>query len=775
MINTKPKIAIMTWFHYHNYGTALQTIALRHIINSNGYHVDNINYIPDGKVTTLSGCALSWYLRKIKNISYAVFNKHYQDKKRDDKFEKFKLRYIMPTSLCTSSIDFESLNDKYNAFVCGSDQIWSPSCFDSKYFLDFVKNDRKKVAYAPSIGLSSISDNYIKIRMAELINKFQHLSVREEQGADLIFKLCGKRAEVLIDPTLLLTAAEWDTLLPPAPNVDENSYILCYFLGINNRHWKKVEQISRELEIPVKVIPIFTKDLDRGYKIAGGTGPQEFLDLIRNASFVCTDSFHGTAFSILYNKPFCVFERFSNNDPIAQNSRIYNILNLTGLLDRLNIEITENLMSVNWKQIDFSVENSRRKSKDYLSKALKDAVNALDLRPIFPLTQNCCGCGGCVAVCDSGALRIKEDKNGFLSPYFAEDLCVQCRKCHEICPMRVSDRKMILEREQRLYSLKSLDCTVLEKSSSGGAAYELALLFFKKGHDIVGCAYNTEEELAEHQIISPMANTVNAIKIFQGSKYIQSNFYQAFDEIKNSSETRAIIFGTPCQIAAFDNIAKRYHKRSKFVLVDLICHGVPSHNLLLKYFDYIKKKYSIERPHKISFRDKSKGWREIYIYNGNIEKGISIHQDKDLFFRFFENGHCYSRSCYECPYRDASSADIRIGDYWGPKFKRDKTGVSMLLTITQAGENAIAELAASGRVEVTQHLCKDYSNSQQMTNFKRPVFYEELISELGNADITLEDIVARYSREFDVRHKVNKKLGVPYAALKNILKKMKDR
>ena len=770
------KIAVMTWFHYHNYGTALQAIALRHVIKSDGYRVDNINYIPDGKVTSLSRNAFSWYLRKMKNISLAVLNnRRCHDKKRDERFEEFISQHLTLTPACASSIDFESLNDEYGAFVCGSDQIWAPSCFDPKYFMDFVKNNRKKVAYAPSIGLSSISDRYIKSRMAELIKSFHHLSVREEQGADLIFDLCDKRSEVVLDPTLLLTAAEWDELLPPTPEVDASPYILCYFLGANVRHWKKVEQISKALKMRVKVIPIFTKDLNKGYEIAGGVGPKEFLDLIRKAYFVCTDSFHGTAFSILYNKPFCVFERFLNNDPISQNSRIYNILNLTGLCDRLDIDVTKNLMSTNWKQVDASVETARIKSKEYLSTALADAVNAPELKSIFPLTQNCCGCGGCTAVCGCGALQIKENKGGFLTPYYTENLCVQCGRCHEICPMRVSNKKIILAPEQRLYSLKSFDYAVLKGSSSGGAAYELASMFFEKGYDVVGCAYNIEKELAEHMVVSPATSTVDMIKIFQGSKYIQSDFSQAFDEIMDDTPKRAIVFGTPCQIAAFDNIAKRYNRRSNFILVDLICHGVPSHNLLLKYFEYIERIHKIARPHKILFRDKSKGWRERYIYNGNLRKGISIHQDKDLFFRFFENGHCYSRSCYECPYRDASSADIRIGDYWGSRFKKDKTGVSMLLTITNAGENTIVELAASGRVDVKQHLGKEYSNSQQMVNFKRPVFYEELMAELGDASIALEEISEKYGREFDVRHKINKKLRAPYVVIKNIYKKMRNR
>lgn len=120
----------------------------------------------------------------------------------------------MERTSCTSCYktysELNDLNMEYDAFVCGSDQIWSPLCYDSKYFLDFVENTDKMIAYAPSIGSTKIDDSIIREKMFQHISRFKHLAVREQQGAELIKKLTGHDAKVVLDPTLLMDAAEWD-------------------------------------------------------------------------------------------------------------------------------------------------------------------------------------------------------------------------------------------------------------------------------------------------------------------------------------------------------------------------------------------------------------------------------------------------------------------------------------------------------------------------------------------------------------------------------------
>lgn len=378
MFKEKDKnIAVMTWVHYHNYGTALQAVALKNIINTLGYNVENINYISTKTDINYSFRFMLWrILRGVYNRSQALCNTHYEDATRNVNFSNFIAQYLTLTSPCLSDSDFSALNGRYAAFICGSDQIWSPACFDARYFLDFVKNDDKKIAYAPSLGLNSVPNGYIKKRMAELISSFNYLSVREDQGKQIVHDLCHRDASVVLDPTLLLSAEEWDTLLR-LKNHDtaiNKPYLLCYFLGHNSRYWKVAKIVSEKLNIPIRVIPIYSNDLTRGFEIVYGVGPVEFVDLIRGASYICTDSFHGIAFSILYNKPFYALRRFMRWNLFSQNSRICNILNLTGLDDRLEMSLSLVLKHIDWKVVNNIIIYHRTRSKKYLSNALHDVI-----------------------------------------------------------------------------------------------------------------------------------------------------------------------------------------------------------------------------------------------------------------------------------------------------------------------------------------------------------------------------------------------------------------
>ena len=150
---------------------------------------------------------------------------------------------------------------------------------------------------------------------------------------------------------------------------------------------------------------------------------------------------------------------------------------------------------------------------------------------------------------------------------------------------------------------------------------------------------------------------------------------------------------------------------------------------------------------KVSFRYKKYGWREIYLFVGTANRGAVSHQEDDLFFRFFENGHCYMPSCYECPFRNYSVADIRIGDYWGDRFKYDRYGVSMLVSFTERGNNAVKKLKTTGVLQ--EQDITEYMQCQQIENNAIPTFYYALMNELKNEESALEDIYEKYCKPFD--------------------------
>lgn len=763
------KVALMTWFHYLNYGTSLQVTASIYTIKKLGYQVDVVNYIPHAKLVTLKNYKdFNLYLGIIKKKIKNGKNKSIIDQDRKKAFEKFLDKNISLTEECKTDSDLFLLNEKYDAFVCGSDQIWAPSIFNEKYFLSFVENPKKMIAYAPSIGLSIIEDPYVKKRIAENIGRFEQLSVREVQGAKLIKEICNKNAKVVLDPTLLLTAGEWDTMA--IGNNESNPYILCYFLGTNKDNWSHVYKLSKKTNIPLKIIPVFSSDYERGNDVVDGIGPGEFLNLVKNASMICTDSFHGTIFSIIYNKPFYAYERFSSKDENNQNSRIYNILELLDFEERLIRDtktLPSDLLTCDYTNANKKLEIERIKSQEYLKNALNLATEEKTVYN-FKITNTCCGCGACSIICPTNAIVIKRDEKGFLKSFINQDICISCSQCKTVCPFCDNKDIDIDKDKHNLYMLKSLDKKTLNTSASGGAAYEIAKAFSLEGYEIVGCIYDNGKREAVHKLAK--AGDLDSLDAFKGSKYLQSNTKDVFNDVYKNAN-KAVIFGTPCQIAGIDLLLKSKNKREDYFLVDLICHGVPSQNLWTKYLKEGSKRYGYGKTPDVIFRDKSKGWRDKFIKIEGDNKTYVSNEKKDLFYRFFLLRHINMEACYECKFRTSSAADIRIGDYWGPRYKDDKEGVSMVIAMTMVGENILNRLETDSKIELAKKECVEYWTVQYPENPIKPVFYDELLKDLIDKEKSLDEIADYYCRGFEFKNKIFK----PYSVIRSIINKGRNK
>tara|TARA_B100001105_G_scaffold254998_1_gene252503 strand:- start:2098 stop:4374 length:2277 start_codon:yes stop_codon:yes gene_type:complete len=360
-MSSRPKVAIATWFHYHNYGTALQVAAMSAAIKSLGFEPEVVNYIPHGtrysdeKVTDWSD------LPRVR------------DDERDQKFTGFIKEKLSLTKECIDDQDFENLNSHFDYFVAGSDQVWSPVVFDPRYYLDYVKDNRRKISYAPSFGVAAIHRSDIETKIAALISQFSALSVREDAGRELIQSMTDLEASRVVDPTLLLTYSDWQKVIPKSSQ-ESKSYILCYFLGDNQNSWEHVKEISRMTGLAVKIVPVFERDQAYG-ELQYGVGPSEFFNLIDDAALVLTDSFHGTIFAILCSTPFYTFERFHRSDPISQNSRVESLLSTLKLASRIisydSPLLEDYTKKVNYKRVHHILERERLQSKAFLGESLQ--------------------------------------------------------------------------------------------------------------------------------------------------------------------------------------------------------------------------------------------------------------------------------------------------------------------------------------------------------------------------------------------------------------------
>lgn len=770
------KIAIITWFHYRNYGTALQVVALYKKLTALGNAVDVIQYYPRWRGKTLPDYSFERVTKSIINrlipkktpsANQAEY-KYVEEPVRDKLFEQFLAESITLTKECKTLSDLEALNEQYDVFIAGSDQIWAPSIFDPHYFLDFVADPAKLIAYAPSIGLMTVKDRFVYQQMRDLIQRFQHLSVREQNGAEIIERMTGKKAKVVADPTLLLERSEWAIESKDGFADNSEPYLLAYFLGKEEEHIEEASRIAQAKGLRFRMIPHFEVDYSREGAFGRAVGPREFLSLFKNAAYVCTDSFHGLLFSMQFEKQFSAFERFNKADPLNQNSRIYNILKITGTEHRM-IEyhgIYHEEKPVDYSVVNKAIQNLRQESLTYIADSLRLVENSeKKIIPNHVLADHslCCGCGACANICPKSAIVVQRNSDGFYQACIDENLCIGCGRCRSVCQFEtdVSGMQMC---ESKIYAYKDSDSQVLLNSSSGGFSYRLATELIKCGYSVLGCTFNTKEQGAKHILI----DDIHDVTKMQGSKYMQNSFADAYKQVDQCDKPIAV-FGTPCQIAAM----KLYNEKRKDILyIDLICHGVPTYHLYKKYKDYICDKYGLDRErYFLSTRYKPKGWREIHIYTTDGEKSTCFSQHEDLYFQLFETTSCYCNSCYDCKWRDSSAADIRIGDFWGPRFENDKTGVNIVACMTSKGHEALDLLRTHKCGILDEYPIDDYMKYQQTYNEPRPLIHDELIACLADEKTSLPFIEEKYSMPFT---RNRKQMNKPQRALR-VLKLMIDR
>lgn len=369
----------------HNYGSLLQTYAMQRAVERYGIESEIIQFKSDPKKQLNRIFNASFLKLKIKSYNKKIICKFRypqiweQMNIRHEAFENFKKKYCKFTDIITSLSELESLVKKYSGVLLGSDQVWHPANLGMNFFtLEFVPDEIFKMVYAPSFGVSSIPINQIDATK-HYLNRISFLSVRETSGQKIIKEITGKDVPVVCDPTALITREQWDELKGDKPYISER-YIFCYFLGSNSIHRdfaNKFKKFTGYKIVTLQHLDEFVKkDLYFGDIKPYDVSPADFINLISNAEYVLTDSFHGTMFSIFYHKNFYTFSRFSEKKKDSTNSRISSILSSIGLNDRKLIG-NEDVKSisekdVNWTLVDEKLEKFRVESFEYLKNALKN-------------------------------------------------------------------------------------------------------------------------------------------------------------------------------------------------------------------------------------------------------------------------------------------------------------------------------------------------------------------------------------------------------------------
>jgi len=388
------KISITTVYKGFNYGSSLQAYASKLYLASMGYEPEIIVYKDgllkgrDFRFKKLFVMFLRTFWRpSLFKKTFLTYKNSFQKQISEDAkkaFLNFELNRLQVKKYSWHELKVYAGNDDVLACVCGSDQIWNATNIyvDPIYYLKFAPKE-KRVAYAPSFGKSEVPQ-YNKEIIKKNVSRFDYLSVREEQGVSIIKNLTGREVPALIDPTLLVDKNNWTDILDNFKELKYEKYILLYFLdtpsGAAIKHIKRLVEVY---QCSIICIPYKHSEFDEFKSCENiGAGPLEFIHLIANAVFVCTDSFHGMAFSVNFNIPFLIFNRIYGAAS-DQSSRIVSLLEKLDLQERFiyETEVSEKISiedTMTFENSNRLLAIERQKSKEYLQNAFYNIENKVN-------------------------------------------------------------------------------------------------------------------------------------------------------------------------------------------------------------------------------------------------------------------------------------------------------------------------------------------------------------------------------------------------------------
>lgn len=347
------KVAIVTLVGDFNYGNRLQNYALQEVLTTLGADVVTID--------NPSQSFMQWAKEHlVERTGEKKRLKSVGDMRREKSLRDFTKRYIS-----MAWADFSS--DDFDYFVVGSDQVWNPSfwgkdteCYSAKRYLLKNVEPSKRVAYAASFGVEELNDFWNPVFKKEL-SEFRAISVREESGVAIVEKVCGKSAEIVLDPTLVIPKERWNRM---AADVQEDDYVLSFFLGeIAQQKQEYIKRISHHHGY--RIIDMNDKNSQYYY-----CRPEVLLGLIKRAKLVVTDSFHTTVFSIVFHTPFLSLTREQRNY-CKMSSRLETLLGMVNMTNRFNNVSLENPFNCKFDEVDSIIEKKRKTSLLFLKNALR--------------------------------------------------------------------------------------------------------------------------------------------------------------------------------------------------------------------------------------------------------------------------------------------------------------------------------------------------------------------------------------------------------------------
>ena len=365
-----------------NFGALLQAYALNKTVNDMGYKAEDLYVVGDysSKKKKLIRQISQFKFKEIKNEVVGRIQKYrVRDTLNARKKAMDEFRFSIPHTEKFSKDSLDKLQDKYDVFICGSDQVFRPNKqsgeLDDSFFLRMIDKGATKASYAASMGIQSYEPDTEK-KAAVYLSSFDRISMREESSAEYIGRITGRNDVIVsVDPVFLIKREDW--ISRSKPYIIDGKYILVYMIHGTEKLYKTIKEFSRSRGLKIITFPSMSykkKKYETNFadKEILDADPLQFISLLNNAEYIFTDSFHGTALSLILHK-----EAFVSKANEIAFSRIDNILKLTDAYDLvipsegLTPQSYVNKPEINWERADAAIEEQRKKSFSYLKEVIE--------------------------------------------------------------------------------------------------------------------------------------------------------------------------------------------------------------------------------------------------------------------------------------------------------------------------------------------------------------------------------------------------------------------
>ncbi|MDR0918713.1 MAG: polysaccharide pyruvyl transferase family protein [Oscillospiraceae bacterium] len=648
------KIGIMSlYYKTYNYGAQLQSYALQKAVHSLGFDSELIRY--------------NWQNADIENFYQTRFN-------NIDKFREFSFSIPHSTKLYDPKNIHQS-NADYDIFICGSDQIWGVTQSMPRYILphmclSFTDEEKVKFSYGASFGGAKITTDRIPI-FKYWGSKLDTISMREQSAVQYIEDITGKSAVSVLDPTFLLERTEWESLINS--DTDDEDYIFVYNIGGNRELEKAATTLSEKIGCTVKTI---------AYSGEEEAGPIEFLKLIKNAKYVLTTSFHGTCFSIIFEKQFYTFPVDNVQSDFSKNVRIKDLLKKIDEQSRFIVFADEVDFdtSIDYKKVNAHIATEKVKSLEFLRNSI-EYKKELPKR-VIPL-KKCCSCGACVSVCPQKCISLEKNDLGSFYPIINENKCIECGLCREHCGIRSNEN--INNDKKICFAAVNNDIEIRKQSSSGGTFSALAGYIIEQNGVVFGAKYDDN-----FNVVHASTETIEELSKLRVSKYVESDLGETFKQTKDFLEQGRIVLycGCGCHINTLKSFLVKDYEN--LFTVDLLCGGVPARKIWDLYKTEHQKRFGELK--KINHRTKQLGYLNTdgrATISSITASGVTTTDPAEDYY-MSSRYNFFRKDCYYCDIkRDNHCADLSIGDCIGSFFEEfdDGYGLNVVIIRNDKGEN----------------------------------------------------------------------------------------